>query len=137
MYVCNYNLNYIIFSYIFLATKAWKSRVKIQSRNWRSHVKKWLKFKGYPVLVVGYENLMKDTYTELKKMLDFIGYPYSESDILCAVQSTSETFHRNHTKEDFHPYSPEQQEFILKKIKGVNAGLLKHNISLYHDYDEN
>ena len=52
--------------------------------------------KEYPVLIVGYENLMKNTYTELKKMLDFIGYPYSEDDILCTVKSSGENFHRNH-----------------------------------------
>ena len=122
---------------ILLASKAWKSRIKSQSRLWRSHVKKWLRFNSYPVLVVGYENLVKDTYTELKRMLDFIGYPYSEGDISCAVQNASETFHRSHTKKDVHPFPPELQDFILKKIKGVNPCLLKHNISLYHGYDKN
>ena len=80
---------------------------------------------------------MNDTYTELKRMLDFIGYPYSKGDISCAVQNAGETFHRSHTKKDIHPYSPELQKLILKKIKGLNPGLLKHNISLYHGYDEN
>ena len=79
---------------------------------------------------MGYENLMKDTYTELKKMLDFIGYPYSEGDIFCAVQNSGETFHRSHIKKDVHPYSLELQKFILKRIKGISPDLLKHNISL-------
>ena len=86
---------------------------------------------------MGYENLVKDTYTELKRMLDFIGYPYSEGDIICAVQNSGETFHRSHIKKDVHPYSLELQKFILKRIKGINLDLLKHNISLYHGYDEN
>ena len=79
---------------------------------------------------------MKDTFTELKRMLDFIGYPYSEDDITCAVKS-SNTFHRNHTnhtKEHSNVYTPEQQEFVNNIIRDVDAGLLKHNISIYNHY---
>ena len=91
--------------------------------------------KEFPVLIVGYENLMKDTYTELKRMLDFIGYPYTEDDVLCSVKSSGEAFHRNHTKQHFtNPYSPELQEFVLDQIKTIDASLLEHNISLYHPY---
>ena len=84
--------------------------------------------------IVGYENLKKDTYTELKKMLDFLGYPYSEGDVLCAVKSSSETFHRNHTKKELHPFSLQVKKFVLNEIQQVNAALLKHNISLHHPY---
>ena len=96
----------------------------------------WLNYTKIPVLLVGYENLQKDTYTELKRMLDFIGYPYSEDDVLCAVKNSGESFHRKHTK-DIYPYSPELQTFILNEIKEVVADLSKHNISLYHRYGEN
>ena len=100
------------------------------------NVREWINYKAFPVHIVGYENLMKNTYTELKRMLDFIGYPYSEEDILCAVKSSSETFHRNHTRKAVHPYSPEMQELVLNEIKQLDATLLKHNISLYHPYQE-
>ena len=90
--------------------------------------------KEYPVLIVGYENLMKNTYTELKKMLHFIGYPYSEDDILCTLKSSGESFHRNHTKKLYNPFSPKLQEFVLDKVKEIEASLLKHNISLHYPY---
>ena len=70
-------------------------------------------------------------------MLDFIGYPYSKEDILCAVKSSTGTFHRVHKKKSTQPYSPELQELVLSRIKEVEADLLQHNISIYHPYHEN
>ena len=96
----------------------------------------WLRYNAIPVHIVGYENLKKNTYTELKKMLDFLGYPYSEDDILCAVKGSGENFHRNHTRKNLHPFSPALQQFVLNEIKQVDAGLLKHGISLNHPYEE-
>ena len=113
----------------------WKIMVKQNSCQWAKVVSQWLSVKEFPVLFVGYENLMKDRYTELKRMLDFIGYPYSEDDLLCTVKSSGEGFHRNHTKKYLiNPYSPELQKFVLSQIKKVDANLRKHNIFLYHHY---
>ena len=83
--------------------------------------------------IVGYENLKKNTYTELKKILDFLEYPYTEDDILCAVRSPNEAFHRNHTK-GLHPFSSSVQKFVLNEIRQVNTTLLKHNISIFNPY---
>ena len=94
----------------------------------------WLSYKKFPVLIVGYDNLKKDTYTELKRMLDFIGHPYTEEDVSCTIRNSGEAFHRNHTWKNVQAYSPELQEFVLNEIKQVDAALLKHNISLYHPY---
>ena len=106
-------------------------------RKWKVHVLKWLTYTQAPVLIVGYENIKKDAHTELKKMLDFVEYPYSESDISCAVKSSGEAFHRNHTKKHGHPYSQELQNYVLHIIKEVDSRLLKHNISYNHPYNEN
>ena len=81
----------------------WNAKVKKQSQRWKKHVGQWLHTRDIPVLFVGYENLRKDTYTELKRMLDFLGYPYSDEDVLCTVRRQDESFHRNHMKE-IHPY---------------------------------
>ena len=94
----------------------------------------WLNYKQVPVHIVGYENLLKDTCTELKKMLDFLQYPYTDKDVLCTVKHAGETFHRNHAKKDLQPFSQKLQKFVLNEIKQVDAALLKHNISLYHHY---
>ena len=102
--------------------------MKRRCQDWRVHITEWLKVKKIPVLVVGYDNLINDTYTELKRMLDFVEYPYSEDNVLCAVKS-SESFHRKHMK-DLQVYSPELQQTVVNVIKQVNQNLLKYNISL-------
>ena len=85
------------------------------------------------MLVVGYDNLKNNTYTELKRMLDFVEYSYSEDNVLsllCAVKS-SEYFHRKHMLlKDLQVYSPELQQTVVSVIKQVNQNLLKYNISL-------
>jgi len=108
--------------------------VKQQAMKWKRLVYGWLILKKRPVLIVGYENLVNDTYTELKRMLDFIGYPYSRDDILCAVKNSGEGFHRHHTKKDYNPFSSKLQEFVLNQIKELDPILLEHNISLYYPY---
>ena len=118
------NINLFFF---VVGNSNWTTRVKGQSQAWKKHVSQWLNTRGIPVLFVGYENLRNDTYTELKRMLDFLGYPYSDEDVLCTVRRRDESFHRNHTKE-IHPYSPELQTFVNSQIKQINNGLQKHNI---------
>ena len=108
--------------------------MKQEAHNWRTAVTQWLNYNEFPVLIVGYENLKKDTYTELKKILDFIGHPYTEDDLVCAVKNSGDSFHRKHTRKDLHPFSAELQKAVLDEIKQVDAGLLKHNISVYHPY---
>ena len=124
-----------MYSVILANNTGWANSVKRSSTKWKKIVSSWANTKQYPVLVIGYENLVKNTYAELKKMLDFIGYPYSEDDILCTVKKSGEAFHRSHTKKQYNPFSPALQDFVLNHvIKDVDALLLKHNISLYHPY---
>ena len=111
---------------------AWKNKVRKETRDWKIHILQWLNYRQVPMHIVGYENLKKNTYTELKKILDFLEYPYAEDDILCAIR-TSEAFHRNHTK-DLHPFSSSLQKFVLNEIRQVSTTLLKHNISIFNPY---
>ena len=115
--------------YIFAENNpAWDREVKSKFHLWKVHVTQWLKKTNFPVLIVGFDNLRNDTYTELKRMLDFLGYPYSKENILCAIKSHSERFHRKHTK-DSHVFSPELQQSIVNDMKDISVYLLKHNIS--------
>ena len=116
--------------YVFVVNNsAWYREVRRRCLEWKTHVTKWLKVTKVPVLVVGFENLKNDTYTELKRMLDFLEYPYSEDNVLCAIKSPSENFHRKHQK-DQDVFSSELQKIIVNDIKQINANLQKHNISL-------
>ena len=129
---------YVLADYFALLENnpAWESWVKKESDKWKNQVKQWLDYKKVPVLIAGYDNLMNDTYSELKKMLDFIGHPYTEDDIKCAVNSPAEAFHRNHTKKHPNLYPPDLQKYVLRSIKEIDADLLKHNISINFTYKE-
>lgn len=119
----------------FLANDSgWEPKVKRASNKWKRIVRQWLNVKDFPVLIVGYENLINNTYVELKRMLDFVGHPYTEESVFCTIKKSGEVFHRNHTKKQENPYSPELQKFVLDQIKEIDASLLEHNISLYHPY---
>ena len=112
----------------------WEPKVKRASSKWKRIVRQWLSVKDFPVLIVGYENLMNNTYAELKRMLNFIGHPYTEDSVMCTVKNSGEVFHRKHTKKQENPYSPELQEFVLNQIKEIDTSLQEHNISLHHPY---
>ena len=49
-----------------------------------------------PTLVLKYGRLSTDLYTELKRMVDFLGFSYTGSDLQCTISSNSETFHQKH-----------------------------------------
>ena len=129
---------YILANYLSLLVNDsdWESWVKNESDKWKNQVEKWLHYRKVPVLIAGYDNLMNDTYSELKKILDFIEYPYTEDDIECAVNSPAEAFHRHHTKKYPNLYPPDLQNYVLNRIKEIDADLLKHNISIYFAYKE-
>jgi len=106
----------------------WDKKVKYYAKLWSAHIRKWLGIQKVPTVVIQYERLSTNLFTELKKMLDFLGVSYTENDILCAIKSTSETFHRKHDK-NFDPYTPKQRQLILQEIHVVNKILQKYEIN--------
>jgi len=61
-------------------------------------------------------------------MVDFIGVPYTESDLQCTINSNSETFHRKH---DHHldPFTKTQRQLFHQKIHLANKTLQPYNIT--------
>ena len=128
--ICVCNLASLLMAVFVVNNLAWNRLIKQRFQQWKAHITQWLKVTKVPVLVVGFENLKNDTYTELKRMLDFLGYPYSEDNVLCTIKSPSENFHRKHTK-DSHAFSPALRQSMIDNMQEINANLLKHNISLF------
>lgn len=91
---------------------------------------------NHPVLVVMYEDLKKDTLTELKRMLDFLQVPYSRSRLIEVVSRGYSTYKRQHV-EEFDHYTTEQREVVCSAIERVskalqeNSLLVKANVSSY------
>jgi len=115
------------YNYFTVNNKKWNEAVKYHARLWSTHIRKWLGTQKVPTVVIQYERLSTDLYTELKKMLDFLGVSYTESDIQCAIKSTAEAFHRKHDQK-FDPYTSEQRQLILQEIQAVNKILHKYKI---------
>ena len=85
---------------------------------------------GYTLtLVLEYNDLKMDTFGQLKRMLDFIGYLYTDDDIL--NHFSSDSFHGNHTKQ-FDPYSPAMRHYVNGIVLQLNMALEKNSISLRH-----
>jgi len=78
--------------------------------------------------VVKYENLIIDLHTELKRMMEFFKFPYTEDDLQCTINSTLEDFHKKHSKV-IDPYSPEQRKYVAAHIRVANNILHHYNIS--------
>ena len=131
LFACRMSVSITQFTFcVFVVNNsAWDRTVKSKFQQWKTHITRWLKVTNTPVLVVGFENLKNNTFTELKRMLDFLGYPYSDDNVVCAIKSPSEKFHRKHTK-DSHAFSPALRQSMVNSMKELNTDLLRHNISL-------
>ena len=91
-------------------------------------VERWLKEPTIPLIVVRYEDLAKDTKTQLQRMLEFLNYPYTEEILDCVVTHQIETFHRKHDHE-FDPFTTKQRLSLLGIMKAVEPLLNKYGAS--------
>jgi len=106
----------------------WKRKVNELAPKWQKYVNYCLQRTDIPVLVVSYEQLKQDLYGELKRMLDFTEYPYTEDDLQCTIDNFNGQFHRNHTRH-FDPYTAHQKVIMYQQLALVSGLLKKHNIA--------
>jgi len=114
--------------YFSAAGSKWQKHFQWFINLWEQDIQKFVGQKKVPTLVIQYERLSTDLHTELKRMVDFLGVPYTESDLQCTINSNSETFHRKH-HEKTDPFTKKQREIILQKIQLANKILKPYNIS--------
>ena len=91
-------------------------------------VERWLKDATVPLIVIRYEDLVKDTKTQIQRMLDFLEYPYTKQRLDCVVSHQIETFHRKHDHE-FDPFATRQRLNLLGIMKAVEPLLNKYGAS--------
>lgn len=92
------------------------------AKGWQTRINNWvLDGDVRPVLVVRYEDLKKDTATEVAKMLDFLNIEYtSRQDIHQRICQGYTEFKRLHTaKDDFEHFTQKQRDFIGSLINDV------------------
>ena len=98
------------------------------SKIWGYHIRRYLGSRKTPLLVVKYENLLTDLHTELKRIMEFLDFLYTEDDLQCTIKSTIEGFHRKHSNVTDR-YTPEQRRQVLAQINLVNKVLHHYNIT--------
>ena len=81
-----------------------------------------------PVIVVKYEDLLRDTRTQLRRMLNFLEFPYTEERLDCVINHQVQTFHRKHAH-NFDPFSPALHRKISEVMHQAEPLLNKFNVS--------
>lgn len=65
------------------------THVKQYLGTWSDHVRSWIDEKDFPVLVLRYEDLHADTFTECLKLIRFLTWPVDEDRLRRTVNRTS------------------------------------------------
>ena len=80
--------------------------------------------------MVKYENLKTDLRTELKRMMKYLEYHYTEEDLDCTIKSNTNIFQRNHDhSKDFEYYRQSDVDIVYEQIKMVDKILKNRNVS--------
>ena len=79
--------------------------------------------------MIKYESLLTDLRTELKRMMKYLEYPFTEKDLDCTMKSNTNSFHRSHDYSDTKHYVPSDVEFVYGQIKMVEKFLQNYNVS--------
>ncbi|XP_002739606.2 sialate:O-sulfotransferase 1-like [Saccoglossus kowalevskii] len=86
----------------------------------------WLKSYNGPMLVVHYEDLLKDTTGEVTRMLDFLNVTESDRRMECLKKNVEGSFHRNGNKSaDHYKIFDNFHETINTKTQMISAMLMK------------
>ena len=111
-----------------LTGDSWNHSVVLSSQSWREHIQIYVGSMTTQKLVVKYETLLTNLHDELRKIMEFLEFPYAEDDLQCTVNSAIESFHRKHHKV-IDPYTLQQRKFVLAQIKLANKIIHPYNVS--------
>lgn len=107
----------------------WNEMVQKQTDKWKLMLKHYIIDRGnHPVLVVHFEDLKRDTFTEITRMLDFIQFPYSNHTLEQRLQDGYTQFRRRH-RDHFEHYTEEQRELLNSAIRDIIRQLRMNSIT--------
>ena len=81
----------------------------------------------HPVLVIRFEDLKRDAVTEIKKMLDFLEFPYSEVKLEERLREGYAQFLRGHD-DHFEHYTKEQTAHVNEAIRRIIKRLRENDV---------
>ena len=83
----------------------------------------------HPILVVKYEDLKRDTFTEVKRMLNFLSFGYDAAELKARLDGDFATFHRTHKDGAFDHFTPPQRAYIRTVIEETATVVEQHKLS--------
>ncbi|XP_010219897.1 PREDICTED: WSC domain-containing protein 2, partial [Tinamus guttatus] len=109
--------------------KEWPEFVRTYAPWWAAHTLDWLRF-GRNVLVVHFEDLKRDLFAQLQRMVGLLGIAAREDRLLCVEGQKDGNFKRSGLRKlEYDPYTPEMRALIGSYIKSVDAALRLRNLS--------
>ena len=107
----------------------WAQFIFSSGKVWHEYFLGWLLESGdHPVLIVWFEDLKANVTTEVKRMLDFLKVPYSESELEKRLENNFEKFHRKQ-RDQFQHYTPGQRYYLRTVILKTIDILKKANFT--------
>ena len=76
----------------------------------------------HPTLVVRYEDLKQNTIREVKRMLDFLQFPYKEEVMEERLEKDFSQFRRKH-RGSFEHFTTQQREHVMKCVQSSRTEL--------------
>ncbi|XP_074462044.1 sialate:O-sulfotransferase 2 [Larus michahellis] len=109
--------------------KEWPEFVANYAPWWATHTLDWLRY-GKKVLVVHFEDLKRDLFVQLQRMVGLLGIAACEDRLLCVEGQKDGNFKRSGLRKlEYDPYTPEMRKVISGYIKTVDTALKLRNLS--------
>ncbi|NXP04330.1 WSCD2 protein, partial [Thinocorus orbignyianus] len=109
--------------------KEWPEFVANYAPWWATHTLDWLRY-GKKVLVVHFEDLKRDLFIQLQRMVGLLGITACEDRLLCVEGQKDGNFKRSGLRKlEYDPYTPEMRKMISGYIKTVDTALKLQNLS--------
>ncbi|NXI34832.1 WSCD2 protein, partial [Galbula dea] len=109
--------------------KEWPEFVANYAPWWATHTLDWLRY-GRKVLVVHFEDLKRDLFVQLQRMVGLLGITACEDRLLCVEGQKDGNFKRSGLRKlEYDPYTPEMRKVISGYIRTVDAALKLRNLS--------
>ncbi|NXE70022.1 WSCD2 protein, partial [Calcarius ornatus] len=109
--------------------KEWPEFVANYAPWWATHTLDWLRY-GKKVLVVHFEDLKRDLFAQLQRMVALLGVTACEDRLLCVEGQKDGNFKRSGLRKlEYDPYTAEMRKAISGYIRTVDAALKLRNLS--------
>ncbi|NXL67924.1 WSCD2 protein, partial [Chordeiles acutipennis] len=109
--------------------KEWPEFVANYAPWWATHTLDWLRY-GKKVLVVHFEDLKRDLFVQLQRMVGLLGIAACQDRLLCVEGQKDGNFKRSGLRKlEYDPYTPEMRKMISGYIKTVDTALKLCNLS--------